>query len=63
MVQLQSGDILIINNHRSVHGRSSFTPNYDGYDRFIIRSFIMSNKNKIKDKTGKNERMVLKQFS
>lgn len=62
-VILQSGDILIINNHRSVHGRSSFTPNYDGYDRFIIRSFIMSNKNKIKDKTGKNERMVLKQFS
>lgn len=62
-VILESGDVLIINNHRAVHGRSSFTPNYDGYDRFIIRSFIMTNIDKIKHKTDSNGRMILKQFS
>jgi len=34
------GEIILIDNNRAVHGRSSFIPNYDGYDRFLIRSFI-----------------------
>jgi L-asparagine oxygenase len=36
---LQSGDIILIDNRRAVHGRSSYTPNYDGNDRFLIRCF------------------------
>ena len=36
---LKPGEIIIIDNNRSVHGRSSFFPRYDGYDRFLIRCF------------------------
>jgi L-asparagine oxygenase len=36
---LQPGNIIFIDNNRAVHGRSPFTPNYDGYDRFLIRCF------------------------
>jgi len=38
-INLQSGDILFIDNNRAVHGRSSFSPKYDGHDRFLIRTF------------------------
>ena len=57
-IVLKPGNLLIINNHKAVHGRSSFTPYFDRNDRFIIRSFIMKNL----DKTmGKH--IVLKEFS
>ncbi len=36
---LKPGDIIFIDNIRSVHGRSRFKPKYDGYDRFLIRCF------------------------
>jgi len=36
---LVQGDILFINNNRALHGRSSFSPKYDGNDRFLIRCF------------------------
>jgi L-asparagine oxygenase len=36
---LQSGDIILIDNRRAVHGRSSYVPKYDGNDRFLIRCF------------------------
>jgi L-asparagine oxygenase len=36
---LKSGEIILIDNRRAVHGRSSFKPKYDGYDRFLIRCF------------------------
>lgn len=39
-IVLQTGDILLIDNRKYVHGRSKFTPRYDGTDRFIIRCFI-----------------------
>jgi len=41
-VILQEGDIVILDNRCVVHGRSSFQPKYDGSDRFIVRSFVMS---------------------
>ena len=37
---LKSGDVVFVDNKRAVHGRSSFTPKFDGTDRFIIRSFV-----------------------
>ena len=55
---LKPGNLLIINNHKAVHGRSTFTPNFDGNDRFIIRSFIMKNLDKTRGK-----HLVLKEFS
>lgn len=48
---LQPGEILILNNNKVVHGRSPFQPLFDGNDRFIVRSFILNDLNKIKDKT------------
>jgi L-asparagine oxygenase len=39
---LQPGEIMIINNNKAVHGRSGFTPKYDGRDRFLIRCFGMT---------------------
>ncbi len=40
-VILAPGQILLVDNVRSVHGRSPFTPSFDGRDRFIIRSFAV----------------------
>jgi L-asparagine oxygenase len=36
---LKSGEIVMIDNRRAVHGRSAFKPRYDGKDRFLIRCF------------------------
>lgn len=36
---MQTGDIILVDNHRAVHGRSPFSPKYDGYDRFLVRAF------------------------
>lgn len=36
---LQTGEIILIDNMRAVHGRSPFYPKYDGNDRFLIRCF------------------------
>lgn len=38
---LQSGEIILIDNMRAVHGRSPFYPKYDGEDRFLIRCFAV----------------------
>ncbi|MBD2461665.1 TauD/TfdA family dioxygenase [Oscillatoria sp. FACHB-1407] len=40
-VKLNVGDLLCIDNRRTVHGRSSFTPRYDGFDRWLQRSFVV----------------------
>lgn len=37
---LEPGEIIIVDNRYAVHGRSAFTPKFDGRDRFIIRSFV-----------------------
>ena len=38
-IVLETGDVLVIDNRKMVHGRSKFTPRYDGTDRFLIRCF------------------------
>jgi L-asparagine oxygenase len=38
-VVLETGDILVIDNRKALHGRSKFSPKYDGTDRFLIRAF------------------------
>ena len=37
---LKKGDILVINNHKTLHTRDSFNANYDGTDRIVIRSYV-----------------------
>ncbi|WP_327119837.1 TauD/TfdA family dioxygenase [Nocardia sp. NBC_01730] len=40
---LRSGDFLVLDNRRAVHGRSSFTPTYRGTDRWLKRLNITRN--------------------
>ncbi len=37
---LLAGDLLVVDNNRALHGRTSFTPRYDGKDRWLLRSFV-----------------------
>ena len=38
---LQAGDLVIIDNARAVHGRSPYTPRFDGLDRWLQRTFVV----------------------
>ena len=55
---LTPGEIIIIDNHRAVHGRSSFFPLYDGYDRFLTRSFTIFDYKKTLYARGNNTRTI-----
>jgi len=39
---LAPGDLLIVDNRRVVHARTSFTPRYDGTDRWLLRAMVCS---------------------
>jgi L-asparagine oxygenase len=41
-VALETGDLLIVDNFTAVHGRSPFTPRFDGTDRWVQRSFVVA---------------------
>jgi L-asparagine oxygenase len=41
-VTLQAGDLLVVDNAVAVHGRSPFTPRFDGTDRWLQRTFVVS---------------------
>jgi len=41
-ILLQSGDFLIFKNQRVTHARESFTPRFDGTDRWLLRLFGVS---------------------
>jgi L-asparagine oxygenase len=58
---LQPGDILILDNRKVVHGRSAFSPKYDGTDRFLIRCFATLDYRKYE--LVREGRMVLAKYS
>lgn len=60
---LQSGDIIFVDNNRAVHGRSPFFPRYDGKDRFLVRCFGVYNYDKSKYARNNNSRMVTAIYS
>ena len=41
-VALEAGDLLVIDNTVAVHGRTPFTPRFDGTDRWVQRTFVVS---------------------
>jgi alpha-ketoglutarate-dependent taurine dioxygenase len=41
-VALGPGDLLVVDNHAAVHGRSPFRARFDGTDRWLQRSFVVS---------------------
>ncbi|MEU6525618.1 TauD/TfdA family dioxygenase [Streptomyces sp. NPDC046924] len=40
-VVLAPGDLVLVDNHIAAHGRSSFTPRYDGSDRWLRRCYSL----------------------
>ena len=40
-IALKSGDVLIIDNKKTIHGRLPFTPRYDGTDRWLLRLLVI----------------------
>jgi L-asparagine oxygenase len=41
-VVLEPGDLLVVDNAVAVHGRSPFTPRFDGTDRWLQRTMVVS---------------------
>jgi alpha-ketoglutarate-dependent taurine dioxygenase len=39
-VTLEAGDLLVVDNHVAVHGRSPFPARFDGTDRWLQRTFV-----------------------
>lgn len=60
---LQPGEMMFINNNRAVHGRSPFRPNYDGYDRFLVRCFATTHYEKSLYARLQNSRTVAAIYS
>ncbi|MEV6195933.1 TauD/TfdA family dioxygenase [Streptomyces sp. NPDC051920] len=42
-VHLRPGQVLLINNRKGVHARSTFTARYDGLDRWLQRTYVRRN--------------------
>jgi L-asparagine oxygenase len=41
-VILEPGDLLVVDNTAAVHGRTPFTPRFDGTDRWLQRTFVVA---------------------
>lgn len=39
-VRLEPGDLLVVDNYRTTHARTPFTPRWDGQDRWLHRMYI-----------------------
>jgi hypothetical protein len=61
-IKLDSGDLLCIDNRRTVHGRSSFTPRYDGFDRWLQRSFVVRDLGESAKDRNPGERVIRTRF-
>jgi len=59
---LRAGDLLVLDNRHCVHGRSAFTPRYDGTDRWLQRSKIICNPEQVGDDLAPDGRTILTRF-
>jgi L-asparagine oxygenase len=41
-VVLDAGDLLVVDNRVTIHGRSAYAPRHDGLDRWLQRAFVVS---------------------
>ena len=58
-VALKSGELMIIDNRKTVHGRLPFTPRYDGTDRWLMRTLVMKQLPSSKNMSGEIVTTVL----
>jgi L-asparagine oxygenase len=61
-IKLNTGDLLCIDNRRTVHGRSSFVARYDGFDRWLQRSFVVRDLGKSAGDRHPGERIIRTNF-
>jgi L-asparagine oxygenase len=61
-IKLNTGDLLCIDNRRTVHGRSSFAARYDGFDRWLQRSFVVRDLGKSAGDRHPGERIIRTNF-
>lgn len=61
-VKLNTGDLLCIDNRRTVHGRSAFTPRYDGFDRWLQRAFVVRDLGESAGDRKLGERVIRTEF-
>jgi alpha-ketoglutarate-dependent taurine dioxygenase len=50
-VFLKTGDLLVLDNNITVHGRTAFQAKYDGTDRWVQRVVVSKEIDSIKNKT------------
>ncbi|MGA8164964.1 MAG: TauD/TfdA family dioxygenase [Waddliaceae bacterium] len=60
-VLLQPGELLIVDNKRAIHGRTSFHMYGDGYDRWLQRTYVSIDKQFL-DSIPNQGRIITKQF-
>ncbi|MBO9626723.1 MAG: TauD/TfdA family dioxygenase [Microbacterium sp.] len=60
---LQAGDMLMLDNPRAMHGRSQYTPRFDGKDRFIARGFVVRDRRRLWPWLLDDRRTVAAQYS
>lgn len=46
---LQPGDLAVFDNEQVIHGRTRFTPKFDGTDRWLLRTFIVDQQRQLGD--------------
>ncbi|MBZ6107591.1 MULTISPECIES: TauD/TfdA family dioxygenase [Streptomyces] len=57
-IVLRPGDLVVVDNRRAVHGRTGFTPRYDGQDRWLRRSFAVSDLRPVNDRLNEGRSHV-----
>jgi L-asparagine oxygenase len=55
-------NLIMIDNKRAVHGRSSFKAYYDGQDRYLQRLFITKDLTRAQSIFSKKERIITYSF-
>lgn len=48
-VRLTPGDLAIVDNRVTTHGRTAFRPRYDGGDRWLLRTFAVADLRRSRD--------------
>jgi L-asparagine oxygenase len=62
-VVLRTAQVMIIDNHRTVHGRSPFAARFDGTDRFVARSFVITDLTRTRHAREADSRVIAGRFS
>lgn len=60
---LDTGDLLIIDNKRALHGRTQFKPYFDGKDRWLQRLYVSRDLRRANMLFSKSERIITYNFN